>query len=292
MPIVEGYSRLRKRFGKITAYLQLVRPFTLLAPIFAGLLGVLSTVPLTFETLMTAIYVGVTLALCQATGQIMNQYADVELDKIVKPYRPLPKGMVTREEALGCAWLLAIISVARAFTISQSFGLAIVALLFFAVFYSLSPFSPRKIHPILNLLWMAFSRGFIPILAVWSIYGDITKALPYALLAFTWVFGFQGTKDLEDIEGDRQFGIKTVATDYGSTKLRLLMIFATVAYLGITFGFGLVLMSFLTIPSLIAILKFDRKSPVTENNYGWLMFYVGLAALFLLMFFSEFFSTL
>ena len=95
MGIVEGYPRLQKRFGRLVGYIQLVRPFTLVAPILAGIFGVLAPINnIDFQTFLVAIYVGVTLALAQAAGQCLNQYADVELDKVVKPYRPIPSGLI------------------------------------------------------------------------------------------------------------------------------------------------------------------------------------------------------
>jgi len=286
--IKKGYPNLQKYFGKITNYLQLVRPFTLLSPLLAGLLGVLaSTSTFDFEILKTCVYVGVTLTLAQATGQVINQYADVELDRIVKPYRPLPSGTVSKEEALGLAWLMAIISIARAFTVTDLFGLVTVVLIFFAVFYSLSPFSPRRVHPVLNILWISISRGLIPILAVWSIYGTWQAALPYALLAFVWVLGFQSTKDVEDVEGDRKFGVKTIFSNYGYTGLRVLMFTCTAAYMLIATVFNKPLMLILALVAAFAIVFVQSKSRFTENNLGWTAFYLGLGLLFVLMLLSS-----
>ena len=286
--IEKGYPNIRKHFGKIATYLQLVRPFTLISPLLAGLLGVLaSTSAFNFDVLKTCIYVGVTLTLAQATGQVINQYADVDLDRIVKPYRPLPSGIVTKEEALGLAWLIAIISIARAFTVTELFGLVTVVLIFFAVFYSLSPFSPRKVHPVLNVLWMSISRGLIPVFAVWSIYGTWQGALPYALLAFVWVLGFQSTKDVEDVEGDRKFGVKTIFSSYGYVGLRVLMIACSGAYIAIAAIFNKPLMLLLAVVAGFAIASVETKSRFTENNYGWTAFYLGLGLIFVLMFLSS-----
>lgn len=286
--IEKGYPNLRKHFGKITAYLQLVRPFTLLSPLLAGLLGVLASTPaFNFDIFKTCIFVGVTLTLAQATGQVINQYADVDLDKIVKPYRPLATGIISKEEALGVAWLLAIISIARAFTVTELFGLVTVVLIFFAVFYSLSPFSPRKVHPVLNILWMAISRGLVPVFAVWSIYGTWQGALPYALLAFVWVLGFQSTKDIEDFEGDKKFGIKTIFSSYGYRGLRLLMVGSTVVFAVLAIVFSKCLMLPLVAVGIAAIFAVKKKSKLTENTLGWTLFYLGLGFLFVLMLFSE-----
>jgi 4-hydroxybenzoate polyprenyltransferase len=258
-----------------------------MAPLFAGLLGVLSTVSINFHTFLMAIYVGVTLALAQAAGQIINQYADIELDKKIKPYRPLPSGILTREEALGLAWLLAIISIARAFTISVEFGLIDLLLIFFAVFYSLSPFSPRKINSFYNVFWMAFSRGFVPILAVWSIYGNWKTAMPYAILCFFWVLAFQATKDVEDVEGDKVFGIKTIYGQYGRDNMQVWMGSFALIYAILAFDLHFYLMLTLVPLAVFAVFGTFKKSRLTENNYGWVAFYSGLALFFLLMLLNE-----
>jgi len=285
--IRKGYPRLRKYFGKFVAYIQLCRVFTGLAPLMAGLLGALAPVQsITLDHIRSAIYVGVTLMLSQFCGQIINQYSDVELDRIVKPYRPIPSGLVSREEALGLAWLLALFSIARAFTLTLTFGLITLTLIFFAVFYSLSPFSPRKIHPILNILWMAISRGLLPVIAVWSIYGSWEKALPYALLGFTWVLGFQPTKDIEDVEGDKRFGIKTIPGEYGQNGLRVWMIGVSFIFLIDTMLFELYLMLPLILVAIWAIVCLTKRSKFTENTQSWTAYYLGLGLFFLFMFLS------
>jgi len=288
--IVKGYPRLRKRFGKLMGYIQLVRPFTLLAPLLAGIFGVLTPVPeITFSHIVTAIYVGVTLALAQGAGQCVNQYADRDLDKLVKPYRPLPSGLVGSEEALGLAWLLAMFSVARAFTISTFFGLVVLVLLFFAIFYSLVPFSPRRVHPLLNTGWMALSRGFLPMFAVFSVYGNVNDAWKYSVLAFLWVMGFQASKDVPDIQGDKAYGIRTIPNSYGPKGLVATMVVCSLFYTFLSIYFSVYIM-LLTLPlALLAIATTEKQSKLTENTYSWLAFYLGLSLIYILMFAGRFF---
>lgn len=289
--IKKGYPQLRKKFGKIASLIQLCRAFTLIAPLLAGIFGVLTSVKeISFPHFSTAIYVGVTLALAQATGQALNQYADWKLDKIIKPYRPIPSGLVSREEALGLSWLLAMFAIGRAFTISTFFGLVVLMLLFFAVFYSIPPCSPRKIHPLANVLWMAIARGFIPMFAVWSIYGDLSKAWTYSILALVWVMGFQSSKDVPDVEGDKKFGIKTIPGEYGLRGLLASMISATFLYGAIALYFREYMMLLILPLAALAILTTQKQSKLTENTYCWLSFYVGLGLIYVLMFISERFT--
>ena len=286
--VKKGYPRLRKRFGRLVGYIQLLRPFTLIAPFLAGVFGVLAPArDLTLTHLSTAVYVGLTLALAQGCGQCINQYADASLNGEIKPYRPIPSGLATRDEALGLSWLLAIFTVGRAFTISTFFGLVVLTCLFFAVFYSLAPFSPRRIHPLINTGWMALSRGFLPMLAVWSVYGDLGRAWQYSFLAFLWVMGFQASKDVPDSVGNGKFHIKTIPNTYGLRGLAAVMAACTALYVisAIRFNVGIML---LVVPlAVCAVLTTNRQSSLTENTISWLCFYAGLGALYVLMFVGE-----
>lgn len=285
--ITRGYPWLSRRFGRLPAYIALLRPFTLVAPLVAGVIGVMTPIrQITFNNIEAAVYIGITLALCQGAGQCLNQYADAELDKQIKPYRPIPLGLVSREEALGLSWLLAMFAVGRAFTMGVFFGLMVLVLLFFAVFYSLAPFSPRKLDPLVNTAWMAVSRGFIPMYAVWSIYGDTGIGLRYALLALLWVMGFQASKDVSDVEGDRRFGIKTIPNTYGLRGLIFTMGVCTTVYTVIALYFGLYPMLLVLPLAAVAMFTTNKKSGLTENTYSWTAFYIGLGMLYVLMFLS------
>jgi 4-hydroxybenzoate polyprenyltransferase len=287
--ISKYYPRLRRFFGeKTVAYIRLCRPFTGLAPLSAGLLGTLAPLStITLEHIKMGIYVGLTLMMLQFTGQIINQYADIELDKTIedKRSRPLPSGLLSREEALGFSWLLAIFAIGRGFTISTFFGLITLLLLFFSVFYSLAPFSPRRLNCFLNTGWMAISRGFLPVFAVLSIYGKIEDALPWAVFGFLWVFAYQPTKDIHDMDADKKFGIKTIPNTYGVKGLQVYMLIVTIImwiysalYLPITF--------FLLPISIIAVIGTNKKVDGLENDLSWCCFYLGLSGIYLLMFVS------
>jgi 4-hydroxybenzoate polyprenyltransferase len=286
------YPRLRRFLGeKIVAYVRLTRPFTLLAPCLAGLFGVLAPVrSITFRHFFTAIYVGVSLALLQAVGQIINQIVDADLDAMLprKKNRPIVSGRVSKDEAYGIAWLLAIFGILRAFTVSIQFGIMSIILLAFAIYYSLPPFSPRKIHPLLNTGWMALSRGFLPMLAVWSVYGDISQAWPYAILAFIWVMGWQSSKDVPDVEADKTHGIKTIPNTWGVKGLQITMIFCLV-----WFGLSAVLFN---LPSMLSLLPLGvislatvkKEANLTENTYSWVCYYLGLGLIYIIAFVINF----
>ena len=281
--ILEGFPRIRKMFGKLADYIVLMRPFTLLAPITVGVFLTLAVDGISYSSLTKGVYVGITLALAQAVGQIVNQVADAELDKIAKPYRPIPQGRVSKEEALGLSYLLAIAAVGRAFTISIYFGLMVCVMLFFAVFYSLPPISPRRVNPFLNLLWVAFSRGFIPIIAVMGL-----EHYKYAIISFIWCLGWQGTKDIPDVEADRKFGIKTIANTYGVKALKYLSALMTVALIVTIHYLKMYVFTPLIIIALWGLLRYEDKW-IGENTIAWQVFYIGLALIPLMILINSIF---
>jgi len=259
------------RHHKLIDYIFLLRPFTLLAPVLVGALLVLAVDGLTVRALTKGVTVGAALALAQACGQVINQVADAELDRLIKPYRPIPSGKVTKEEALGISYLLAIIAVGLSFTVSTYFGLMICVMLFFAVFYSLPPLSPRRVNAVLNLLWVAFSRGFLPFISIMGISG-----WQYAVLGLMWCLGWQGTKDVPDSDADRLYGIKTIANTYGVGALRALSTLMTLLFALAATYFSKPLFLALVVLGFYGIANYDRPWR-GENTVSWAVFYIGLS---------------
>jgi len=283
--IRHGYPRLTRFIGRLTAYIQLMRPFTLVAPLIAGLIGTLTPAQsIGFEEVKIAIYTGVTLALLQASGQVINQYADYELDRVCKPYRPIPRGAVSRDEALGFGILLMWFGIMRGFWISLVFGTISMALAFMAVYYSLTPFSPRRVNPVYNTMWLAVSRGFMPVVATWSIYGDISKSIPYGLIFMLWVAAFQPTKDIPDAEADKSFGIKTIPNTYGLRGYVLWASIITALMVSMMLAYGKLAMMLILPVAVFNVLTLRRSVEGVENTLAWAGYYLGLALAYILMF--------
>lgn len=298
--IKEGYPRLRRRFGRFVDYIALLRPFTLVAPVVAGFsVSFICLGSDVWSQWLKVVYVTFTLALCQAVGQVVNQATGVEEDRINKPYRPIPSGRVSVEEAYGVAFLLTLAALWRGFTVKVTFGFWITLVLFFALFYNLKPVEARR-RVWVNLLWMSISRGLLPFVVVWSAYRSPFELKPWLLgsIAFLWVFAFQPTKDIPDVRGDAIYGIRTLPVVYGvgwtETFIKytsLLPFVPLVVYVwrGILPSTYLLLLSVVVVRE-IGVRGLRKEAPVTENTLGWMMFYVGLGLIFVLSLVAEFLS--
>ena len=267
---------------KVRWYFKLARPFTSLPALPGGLILYLTVNDVNVENIAVGLLVGLSLVCVQAVGQIINQVVDIELDRYVKPHRPLPQGKVAVSEALFLAFGLAVLGAFAAISVSYMAGgyyaLAYVLMLFLAGYYSLPPFTPRYHSAWLNHMWVSASRSLVPFLAVMGLDG-----LVYALIAFIWAVGWQGSKDVLDAEYDRRFGIKTLANTYGVDFLKGLALLssATIAFLSIlTFKPVFLLVAGYGLHGVGRYM--DRWGG--ENVYAWFVFYTGLALIGLLAF--------
>ncbi len=146
-------------------------------------------------------------------GNIINDIYDVEIDRINKPWRPLPSGRIS----IRTAWLLAILMAGLGISLSFLINIYCMVIAVSAVFllYAYSRWIKRRGFTG-NLL-----IAFLSFLVV--VYGGVVTPIPWrslipGLYAFLIIVGREILKGLEDIEGDRRHGVSTIAVKYGVRK--------------------------------------------------------------------------
>ena len=173
------------------------------------------------------------LALLLGNGYIVgiNQVYDVEIDKVNKPYLPLASGELSSGTAVAICAAFAILGGG---IVAVNFEPLITGLYAFGLFlgtlYSVPPMRLKR-SPWAAFIIIAIVRG---VLLNFGVHHATTAAigLPFVwsppimfITTFVTVFAIciSICKDLSDIEGDKQEGIKTFATEIGA---------AGIAYLG------------------------------------------------------------
>ena len=283
--IKEGYP-LVPLPEKAKGFIALMRPMTMTGGLVAGLFLVMLAsyyynIPF---SLSLALLTGICLAILHAASQALNQAAkeEIEIDKINKPYRPVVKGIITPEEAMLFSVILFLIVAVIAFAIKPIFIIGITIIAFFSIFYTLPPLRMKR-RFILNNVWQGIARGFLPPVAVFSIFSPHLDILPVALgiIIALWILGLQSAKDIGDVEGDKKFGIRNFFTVLGEEKalkvMGILTVFSFVVlnafiylqYLPISF----LPLNILAVPSFGIIHFLNKSSELTENNVGWILFY-------------------
>jgi 4-hydroxybenzoate polyprenyltransferase len=212
--------RHRAEMPRLAALVELVRPFTLLAPVIAGvcfsLMGEKSTgwVHLNGDPahFLSDLIWGVgALVLVNAASNTLNGVYDLDIDRINKPERPLPRGAINPQEATTIAYLLYFFTFYRATLINSAFTVFVFAIMLLTIAYSAPPLRTKK-HFLLNNATIALARGLFGVLASWSIFGDPLSPVPWAVgfILFVFLFGAATTKDFTDMPGDKEYGMRTL----------------------------------------------------------------------------------
>lgn len=151
----------------------------------------------------------------------INQIADIEIDRINKPNLPIPSGILSLRAAKQIVLFSAIISCVLATFISIFLFIIIFLSLFIGWAYSMPPLYLKK-HHLTAAFAIAFVRAILLNLGgylVFSYYLIQRIDVPYDIIILTFfVFLFSIViswfKDLPDIEGDKEYNIKTLAITY------------------------------------------------------------------------------
>ena len=219
------------------AWLRLSRPFTLLPPLLGMLSGAASAwgagvVDARHDAagLWFLLVAGSLMAvLLNAASNVWNQVCDIELDRVNKPDRPLPRGDVTVAGARRFAVALYAVSVALAFSVMPSdFPEVGIIVLFTALLtwvYSGPPLRLRRIWWLAPLV-IALPRGALLKVCGWAVLAPVAADRePWVLggLFFLFILGCASTKDFSDVEGDRLCGVCTLPIRFGARAAALIM---------------------------------------------------------------------
>lgn len=217
------------------AFWKFLRPHTIRGTILGSTavtsIALLENTGLIDWALLPRALLGVVALLC-GNGYIVgiNQIYDVDIDSVNKPFLPVAAG----EMSTGTAWLLCVALAAGGIAItSTNFGSLITALYSFGLFlgtiYSVPPLRLKR-SAVAAFMIIATVRGFLLNFGVYHA-ARAALGLPFIwnpsitfITCFVTVFAtvIAITKDLPDIEGDKQFGIETFATRMGVRRIAFL----------------------------------------------------------------------
>ena len=193
----------------VSNFLDLVRPFTLLAPA-VGILAA-SAMAAGGSPPPAAFVCALAAALLNGAANVANQCFDVGIDRINKPGRPLPSGRVGLRAGAAFSALLYAGSLSLSFCVNRDVFLIFLFTASLTFLYSAPPFRFKR-HVFTANLTLAVTRGCLLIVAGWACAGPVWSPTPWfiGLLFGLYILGAASTKDFADIQGDRAFGIRTL----------------------------------------------------------------------------------
>ncbi len=159
----------------------------------------------------------------------LNQVTDVEIDRINKPYLPLASGAFSMRMGYFLISASVILSLGIAFYIGKYLLLTVLLSLALGTAYSLPPFRLKRFT-----FWAAFCiiavRGLIVNLLLFLNFHFIINGrenIPPAVwlltgAIFVYSIVIAWFKDIPDMEGDRQYEIRTLSLRIGARKVFLI----------------------------------------------------------------------
>jgi len=212
-----------------SAYVDLARPFTLVAPALGFISGAATAVgawppqPWSIGLLAAPLVGAVMAAVLNAGNNALNQIFDLEIDRINKPQRALPSGRLSIRRA----WMFTAVAYALALALAwmvhpggrhECFALVAVAVLCTFI-YSVPPLRTKRLGIWANVT-IAIPRGVLLKVAGWSSVKTIAGVEPWYIGTIFGLFliGATTTKDFSDMEGDRRGGCRTLPIRYGVTR--------------------------------------------------------------------------
>jgi 4-hydroxybenzoate polyprenyltransferase len=207
-------------------WLELSRPFTLVAPALGVVSGAITAAgadPADRWTADLILYttLGAVMAMVLNAGNnALNQIYDLEIDRINKPQRPLTSGRMSIRDAWIFTWASYAVALVLAYFVApggrhECFWIVVIAAIFTFV-YSCPPLRTKQ-RGIWANVTIAIPRGVLLKVAGWSCVKTIWGVEPWFIGAIFGVFllGASTTKDFADMEGDAQGGCRTLPILYG-----------------------------------------------------------------------------
>jgi len=303
------------RNSALRAYVDLGRPFTLVAPALGFISGALTAIGaaprdrLTLAILIPPLIGSAMAAMLNAGNNALNQIYDLEIDRVNKPTRPLPSGRLSMADV----WIFTAVTYALALALAwlvapggrhECFWLVAIAVVCNYI-YSVPPLRTKRLGIWANVT-IAIPRGTLLKVAGWSSAKTIVGVEPWYIGAIFGLFllGATTTKDFADMEGDRLGGCRTLPIQYGvrraawmispSFVVPFLMI-PTGAWLGILTGNFLLLQLLGAVMTAYGIyvcylmLRRPEDLAVEANHVSWAHMYrmmfvaqIGFALAYLL----------
>ena len=174
----------------------------------------------------------------------LNQWSDIEVDKINKPWLPIAAGTLSKQNALRIVLVCGFISLAAALYLSLPFFLLIFLIMGIGTAYSLPPLKLKRnylaaataISVVRGLLvnigfYLHFRHEFI---GEWSFTPAI---IPLTIFVTAFSIGIALFKDIPDTEGDAEYKFGTLAVKNGRRSAFLIgVVIVSFAYIYIMFA--------------------------------------------------------
>ena len=258
-------------YKKIKGLIELLRPEL---PFAAGISVIIGEI-ITLGKLpsLSELFLGFMWGfLLSGSAMILNDFFDIEVDKINAPNRPLPSGLISSNTAIVFTIIISLLGLIISFFINK------VAVLLYIIFWFIGFLYNWKLKEkgLLGNLFVSSSVAVTIILGAIVVGNPWNKAvLIFSLMLFVFDLGEEIAADTMDIEGDKKRNIKSIAILIGRQKalnisFLLFMIYIILSFIPVIlnlFGISyLIIISLTNSMILIWGIKLIKSSTIKEGR--------------------------
>ncbi len=213
-------------FKKWRGFFLLSRPVNVAISVLSILVAVTICGWSTWESVLLACLTG---ACITVAANAINDVYDLEIDRINRPDRPLPSGVIAPTEAFAFSIFFFLCGVTSSALINRQ--TLVIALFFSMLLYLYSSTLKRQV--LIGNFTVSLATAFAFIYGGAAV-GHIENALFPAVFAFLMHFGREIIKDMEDVKGDARDGAQTLPIRYGIRPAQILTTVLLIALIIIT----------------------------------------------------------
>lgn len=155
----------------------------------------------------------------------LNQWSDIEVDRINKPWLPIPAGLLTKDQAFRIVMICGIIALVAAALVSWFLLVLIAIIMAIGTAYSLPPLKLKR-HHLLAAGAISLVRGLLVNIGFYTHFSMemtghwmLAKAVwPLTIFVAAFSLGIAWFKDIPDTEGDAVYHFGTLAVRKGRRK--------------------------------------------------------------------------
>lgn len=214
---------------KLAAIIKIIRPLNFLIT-FASVI-VAAVICLPGNTIELHIFLAaLSASSVMASGNIINDIYDINIDRVNKPSRPLPSGKISVKKA----YILYFVFVAASVFISALLNEKAIAIVLVSILLLFFYSKYLKRIPLVGNITVAFLTGLV------FIFGGVVVEYPSAAIVpalFAMLINLirEIIKDMEDVEGDTKVGVVTFPVKFGFQKSKYLILVISLTLIIYTF---------------------------------------------------------
>lgn len=210
--------------------------------------------------------------LIAAAGYIINDYYDIKIDYINKPHKVVVGKIIKRRVAMAIHLTLSSLGFLLGISVSLWVGAVNLIAIFLLWFYS----NQLKRLPFLGNLVVATLTAATVLIVALRYQENNLYVYMYAIFAFTITLVREIIKDMEDLQGDQNFGCKTLPIIWGIRKTKyllyliLLIFMLSIIYFiqRLTIDYLYIYMTIFLIPMIFFIYRLVMAD--AKRNFGYL----------------------